>query len=527
MVGSFVRSRDHKGYSVDLVPMDELTKQEKQEQARSRLRAIDEEQVVRMRNNKYLYYEPNAVIEDFINAFGSDDYFIIFLSAANGVGKTAAAAAMLGNLMYPNDQNQWFRGGLFDDFPYLKRGRIVTDSALVDKNLINELKFWLPKGRYQTQKAAKHYESQWVTDTGWSFDIMTYNQDVEEFEGVTLGWAWFDEPPPYKILQATIARMRRGGIIFITATPISGSAHLYDLFAKGELEVEVVLREGEEPIKVQRSVYHVTADVESACKEHGIRGHLNHDDIVKMTAEYPEDERQARIYGKFQHLIGLVFKRFSRDIHVVPDFNVKDTEFIVYEYLDPHPRNPDAVLWFGVDRKGNKYVVDELYYTPSDVKDLAAKIKNKASQYRIGGRWIDPWAFNKDNHMGEHDRNLADQLADEGLTYLAAPKQRTAADKRIQTALNYHQINGFMKTPPELFIMEHCKRTQWEFEHYRWDEWEGKTGEKRDRKEKPVDKDDHMIENLGRALIMEHTFIEKPKQRTTGGMSRKDFDPYA
>lgn len=512
-----------------MATINKATKEEELEKAKKAFREIEEEELRRLREEKYRYYEPNGVVEDYINAFASGDYFILFLSAANGVGKTAAAANILANLMFQTD-NPWFRGSMFHNFPYRQKGRIITESALVDKNVVSELKFWFPQGKYETSKAGKHFESVWSIDGGmakggWDFDIMTYEQDPKEFEGVTLGWAWFDEPPPDAILKATIARMRRGGIIIITATPISGSAHLYDMFASGEVEVEVVLREGDDPIKVKRNVYHITADVESACKEHGIRGHLDHDHIVQMVAEYPEDERQARIYGKFAHLIGLVYKNFDRNIHVIKPFNITDRDFIVYEYLDPHPRNPDAALWVAVDRHGTKYVIDELYITPEDKRDLASKIKNKASQYRIGGRWADPWIFNKDQHHGTNDKNLDEQLQDQGLVYLPAPKQRTAANERIKTALNHQVINGHMLRAPEVYIFDHCKRLIWEIEHYRWDEWKGRTGENRNRKEKPVDKDDHMIENLGRALISEHQFVEMQPQ-SSGAISNSSFDPY-
>lgn len=500
--------------------------EDKQEEEKQRILALKRLRAYRMEHEKYRYYEPSGAAEDFINAFGSGDYFICVDFAANGVGKTANAVNILANLMFPTE-NPWFRAKLFHDFPYLKRGRIITDAALVEKNIVNELKFWFPAGKYTTEKGGKHFESKWKTDTGWNFDIMTYDQDEKQFEGVTLGWAYFDEPPPEGILRATIARMRRGGIIMIKATPISGSAHLFDIFAEGQMEVEVVLREGEEPVKVQRSIYTQTSDVESACKVHGIRGHLEHSDIERMIAEYPPDELQARVYGKFQHLVGLVFKRFDRKIHVIPPFNVNMRDYTVYHYLDPHPRNPDAGLWVAVDKNGTKYVVDELWLKPDDVKDLAAKVKNKNSQYNVNGMFADPWIFNKDQHHDANDRNLAEQLEDEGLTYLRAPKQRTASDKRIETALNYHEINGFIRKPPEVYIFDTCKRTIWEIEHYRWDEWTGKTADKHDRKEKPVDKDDHMIENLGRALISEHFFVPYVEMRNLGVVDNSDFDPYS
>lgn len=180
-----------------------------------------------------------------------------------------------------------------------------------------------------------------------------------------------------------------------------------------------------------------------------------------------------------------------------------------------------------VDSKGTKFVVDEMYIHPDDTPDLAAKIKNKASQFRVEGRWADPWIFNKDQHQDANDKNLAEQLEAEGLTYLRAPKQRAAADKRIETALNYHEINGHMQRPPEVYIFANCTRTIWEMEHYRWDEWTGKTADKRNRKEKPVDKDDHMIECLGRALISEHQFTPYKQNNSYGVVTNDELDPYS
>lgn len=503
--------------------MKEKIKTITNENAAEILRQADELELHRLEFERARYYEPNGVAEDYINAFGSGDYFILFLSAANGVGKTAVAANMLANLMWKLD-NYWFRDGLFEKWPYLKRGRIITESALVDKNMVPELKFWFPAGRYETEKGGKHFESKWKTDTGWSFDIMTYDQDVDQFEGSTLGWAWFDEPPPEAILKATIARMRKGGIIIITATPISGSAHLYDMFASGELEVEVVLREGEEPVKVKRKVFHLTADVESACTTHGIRGHLEHEHILQMVAEYPEDERQARVYGKFQHLIGLVFKRFSRQIHVIKPFSVNPRDYTVYHFLDPHPRNNDAGIWLAVDKHGTKFIVDELWIKPDDVKQLAYLIKRKNSQYNVVHMGGDPSMFIEDQHT---QRSLAKMLVDEGLSYIPATKMRAASDKRIETALNYTEVNGYMLKAPELYIFETCQRTVFELEHYRWEDWTGKTAEKHDRKEKPVDKDDHTIECMGRALIIEPVFRALDLNNKQGVISNAELDPYA
>jgi phage terminase large subunit-like protein len=439
-------------------------------------------------------------------------------------GNTALAVNMLANLMFEGE-NEWFQHGLFKKWPYLKRARLITESALVEPNMIRELKFWFPKGGYTTNKGGKHFESRWTTNTGWEFDIMTYDQDVMQFEGSTLGLAWFDEPPPDAILKATIARMRRGGVIIITATPISGSAHLYDLFAKGELEVEVVLREGEDPVKVTRRVYHQTADVESVCTTHGIRGHLEHEHIVQMVAEYPEDERQARVYGKFQHLVGLVYKKWDRGIHVIEPFVLNPRDFCVYHSLDPHPRNQDAGVWLAVDRQGTKYIVDELYINPEDTGQLAFFVKKKNDQYRMIEPFrCDPSAFIEDQHTG---KSLATKLQEHGLTYIEASKTRVASDKRIADALMYQKVNDTMLRHPELYVFSNCVRFIFEVEHYRWQEWKGKTADDHNRKEAPVDKDDHEIECVGRILIQEPEFVPYVERAPRSSNSENtNFDPY-
>jgi phage terminase large subunit-like protein len=464
------------------------------------IRELEEEQLFRLKHEKFRYYEPNGKCEEFIKQVGNPDNFITLFSAANGVGKTCVSANIVAHLIWGNkSENKFFKYPLFENFPYPKRGRIVSDPKNVEANLIPTLKDWLPFGRYKTSKGNKHYDSLWIADNGWEFDIMTYEQDVKEFESATLGWAWFDEPPPENIFKATVARMRKGGIIFISETPLY-AAWLYDhIIANPDKDLQT---------KGQR-VY-IEADVESACKQHGIRGHLEHEHIQRIMSEYSEEEKQARIYGKFQHLIGLRFKQFSRNIHVIRPFPIDNKNYSVYEALDPHPRTPDMVNWIAVDRQGRKFICDELWLkAQGGIPELASRIKTKASNYRIERRIIDPSAFIEDQHTGQ---SLQRNLANLGLTYFEASKMRVMSDRRIEDALTYTKINlngveEFIKAP-ELYIFDNCQRTIYEFEHYRWDEWSGKSADNKDQKEKTIDKDDHSIENIGRILIQEPKFRE-------------------
>ncbi len=481
------------------------------------------ERARRLTEEQYRYYEPSGKGEEFIDEFASGENFIVLYSAANGVGKTATVANILAHLFWNTGENEYFNGKLFKDFPYLKRGRIVSTPTNVQKNIIPEMKTWFPRGKYTAKRGNKTFESVWQTNTGWDFDIMTYEQDSMEFEGVTLGWAWFDEPPPQAIFKATVSRMRKGGIIIIGATPLAGSAYLYDSFAKGDYTVEMTTGEGGTVTKFERKVAYIEADIESACREHGVRGHLRHQDIENMVAEYSEDEKQARIYGKFQHLVGLVFKRFSRKVHVIPPFNISMRDFTVYEFLDPHPRNPDAVMWVAVDRKGTKYVIDELFVKVDGIEDLAMRIRSKASQYRVVKRMADPWIFVPNQHSKD-GKTISMELAEAGLPYIEASKARAQSDRRIADALNYVEINGYMQQAPEVYIFDTCQRTIFEFEHYQWQEYTGKGADLHNKKEKPVDKDDHMIENLGRALFNEPVFVP---YTPPAAIEMPNLDPYS
>lgn len=467
----------------------------------------------RLRDMKHEYYVPTGVGEKFIEAVGSDRYFISLFSAANGIGKSCLGANMFAEFMFPSD-NGWFDYKLFNDWPYPKRARIISDPTTLVSTIIPMLKEWLPRGHYTVDKKGKNYEYYWKTDTGWEFDLMSYDQDPKEFESATLGLVWLDEPPPESIYKATVARLRLGGTMYITATPLTGSAWIYD---------QILARKG----KPGNNTFYIEADVESACKEHGVRGFLEHEHIEQMTSEYSEDEKQARIYGKFQHLVGLVYKQFSRRVHVIRPFDINMRDYAVTELLDPHPRNPDAVLWGAVDSDQTKFVVDELWKKVTSDGELARRIKKIADQYRIVARWADPSAFVEDQHTGQ---SLALKLSKYGLNYQPASKARVAANRRISDALDYQEKGGVIIQTPEVYIFDNCERTIWELEHWRWDEWAGKATDRHNSRETPVDKDDHFIENLGRWLFGEPSFVPYTRAgRSTaiGEISESADDPYS
>lgn len=192
----------------------------------------------RQQSNAYKYFIPNGSAEKFIGMVGSNKYFINLFIAANGVSKTATLCNIIANICFEPNLD-WFNYPLYTKFPYIPKGRIISDTTTVTKTIVPELRKWLPKDKYDALKADKHFESVWRTKSNkgkpnFEFDVMTYEQDVRQFESATLGFAIFDEPVPEAVWKATISRMRRGGIIICAFTPLMGSAYFYDSYVTAQ-----------------------------------------------------------------------------------------------------------------------------------------------------------------------------------------------------------------------------------------------------------------------------------------------------
>ena len=92
--------------------------------------------------NPSKYYIPNGAIERFIrNTGGANGTIpdISLLVASNSLGKTASLINILANIFW-KPQNKWFKGlPLFEDFPFSKKGRIISDPKTVKEKIIPEI----------------------------------------------------------------------------------------------------------------------------------------------------------------------------------------------------------------------------------------------------------------------------------------------------------------------------------------------------------------------------------------------------
>lgn len=463
----------------------------------------------------YRFMSPIGKMEEFLDEALSGKYLTSFMSSANGTGKTLTIVALMANLSYPTD-NPYFQQPLVQNWTYLRRGRIVSETTTIKEVIIPEMERMFPDtSLVERNKAGKEFYSKWKMKNKdgkvvFEWDLMTYEQDVKQFESANLGIVIFDEPPPFAIYTASIARLKQGGHCLIFATPLGnnvGSAWLYQKIVS-------------DSDRAAKDFFYMTASKEDACLEHGVRGFLPHGQIAREMRQYPEEEILPRIFGEFSQVRGRVIKEYEEKIHILDQvFDVNKEDYIVLQLWDTHARVNEAIMWLAIDRNGTKFVVDELW-EDCGMDELVAKIKQMDSKYRIVKRLIDPSAFNVDKRIELSGKfgnakglSFAQILHDKyGLKYEPASKRRADGITMIREALRYNYQAGVWNKYPELFIFPHCSRTRWELLNWMWDEWRGVTAERKDPRAVPQDKNDHMMENLGRGFLEGIQYSEPIKE---------------
>ena len=228
--------------------------------------------------------------------------------------------------------------------------------------------------------------------------------------------------------------------------------------------------------------------------------YLSKDAIEDFLNTLTEDERQCRIHGIPLHLAGLVYKQFDAARHVLTEvpkgwsaYDKPPEDYTIHYAIDPHPRTPHAVLFIAVSPHGRAYVYDEIFDScTTDV--LAGKILNRIRHRNVWTRIMDPSAWIEDQRTKSV---MADDLALYGLHGIErAPKDLVRGIAEVQRVL---------ALPDFIYVSPMCRTFRWEIGRYAWKDEKGVPTNK------PVDKDDHMMENFYRLVLrgLEYHDMEK------------------
>lgn len=402
-------------------------------------------------NERIALYKPIGKLDEFIASFGSGKHFLSIVSAANGIGKTALIANIIGNLGF-GPQNDYFRFPLFEKWPFKKRIRYVSTKKNVEEigPLFQEISTWWPKGKYECIKSGHNYYSQYKFN-GWVMDVMTYDQDVKQFAGSTLGLTILDEPPPKHLWSEMVGRHRKGGRMMVLMTPLTDAGWFFD---------EVVPN-------YQESIFY--ADIEDACVTHGVRGHLEHSDIEQMIKNWPSDEVEARAHGKAMYLKGLIFKTFYPNVHVLREPVKPPYGAQIWNVVDPHSDKPFASIWAFPDARGDVYIFDEwpnedfyrMHNCQLTIQDYKKIFGDKEAGLNIYKRIID--RHFADTASSVNKRTLRQELQAIGLNYMPSYKAEEEIDTGIEKVRRYLAYNTSEPlsslNQPKIFINPQCTNT--------------------------------------------------------------------
>lgn len=308
---------------------------------------------------------------------------------------------------------------------------------------------------------------------GSQFDLLTHEQDINQFEGWKGHIAWFDEPPPRDRYVAT----QRGlvdynGRHWLTLTPLTQPWIYDDIYTKAD----------------GKSIFVVTCDIRE-------NTHLDEGAIKEFESKLTEEEKSARLHGKFLHLSGLVYKEFEPDIHIVEPFQIPKN-WTRYMAIDPHERTPTAVLWLAVDEKENHWIYDELWLSDMDVEQISLAIhaqEGDTSGQRPVIRLIDPHS-DKDNQL-VGGFNFRKELMRHGVFCQKGNSDTLLGKSKIRQALTPRYSFMLKRNIPTLRVFRTCTQTIWEFQHYSWDEYR-RNKEEYNPKEEVKKKFDHFMDAL-------------------------------
>ena len=194
----------------------------------------------------------------------------------------------------------------FRKFPKSGRGWVVgLDNKMVARNDLPDFNKFLP-ARYRTHfDGSKNiwYCDNESEDRHWVVEFLSTEMGVDKFAGAKVDWIWFDEEPKRTAIfnECMMRLVARGGVWWMTATPIRGTAWLKKLISR------------EDVFDISAGLYE--------------NPYVPLDEIENLKAEYTEDEIATRIYGRYVVFGGNpVFSGISRKVLVNMLDAVRDQE---------------------------------------------------------------------------------------------------------------------------------------------------------------------------------------------------------
>lgn len=457
---------------------DDLVVTFEQEQLLRRQLALRRRQLELAKDFGLLFYKPFPKQAAF---HAAGDYRLRMMRSGNRFGKSTLGCAedcgwLLGERMWLPESDPVRRLGI-PQHPV--KGLVIT----TDWDKVNEVwtsqegqgvatgKLWRMLPRGSVRRARRNHSGavdrvELERGSILSFDtVESFKKNPQGTESGDYDFIHIDEPCPEQMWKAASrGLMDRNGKAWFTLTPLS-EFWINDLFFP------------QNPADRRASIWALVGNTRD-------NPYLTEAAIAEYEAGLSEDERTCRLEGIPLELSGLVYKEFQRETHVLEtlpsgwkSWDNPPLDHTIYAAIDPHPRTPHAVMFIAVGPLGLPIVYDEIFLNMTS-RDLAKAVLKKLEGRNYAPVKCDPIAWIEDPVTGA---SMQREFLAAGLAVHKASKAKEHGILHMRSVL---------KDPRGVRFVPTLYRTLWEISRYCYD-----------KENKPVDKDDHMMENMYRLFI--------------------------
>ena len=425
---------------------------------------------------------------EFLNSKADTSAFF----GSNRAGKTTAGAVKVGFLT-TGEYPKWYKGRRWER---PTTGRVfANDFAKGAKVVTKKLREWLPQDSIiDVKKNNQGAEVEWYIrhkSGGMSFfDLLTYEQTTDAAEGWHGDFAWFDEPPPRSLWIATIRGLvDNDGVDFFTLTPLKEPWLFDEIYNSKNTKVFSVLCDMRHNLERVNPLTNRTVGLKETA-------------IQKFESKLTEEERETRMHGKFRYLAGRIWKEWDRDVHTfdrsiwmegkgnVAVDGIPPEHWPRALFIDPHDRNPHALLWVACDETGNYWAYREAWLADTLIEDVVAHIKKVEldARERVQLRVMDPnfgpkRYINKGLTVRDEFETSARNL-NYPMRFSFGDDRKEIGRKAFATMLKFDTTKPLsLLNHPVFHMAKDMKQAIYQVEHYIWDEY--KTNDSNDPKETP------------------------------------------
>lgn len=277
-------------------------------------------------------------------------------------------------------------------------------------------------------------------------------QGPQSFESTNYTFTSIDEPIPRRVYLG----ISRGSVdqyapIVMTFTPIGAWAGwmFKDLYAPAIA--------GGHP---QIDIFNVSIFDNKFLSREAIEAFVNDPAIS-------EQEKEARLYGRFMHLTDVVYSNFNQAVHVVPRF-IPPRDWFHGMAVDPHSIKPWAIIYFAVAPNGDTYVYREwpeqdftkLHRDPRSIQEYALLIRRMDGDRPIRARLMDPnYGPRKDVLRGHYVPSIVSDISQYDLHFYHQLNDDLGyGEGRVRALLNYDPNKPLDSlNRPRLYFTDECQ----------------------------------------------------------------------